>query len=389
MRMAAVQPVRIATFFLLVLILLAVTAASGPADERRASLPAGETVAGPYFAYGDLVEISGTVEGDLYAAGGRIFINGTVNGDLLAAGGTVLISGRISQDVRLAGGQVTITGEIGRNLTLAAGQAELTPSARVGGGIVAAGGTIRLAGLVQEGVVLAASQLLIDSRIGGDVQAAVGEVRLSSGAVVKGDLLYRSERQAAIAPQARVAGQTVRRPLPERLRPTSEQFFGLYVGFKLVTLLMNFVSTLILGLLLIHFYPRFCRRTAAQLQERPLSSLGLGFAVLILTPVLTILLALTILGLPLALLLLTWLLPLLYLARIFPIYWLGLVLFTRLNRSHREKLAFAAALFGYSLLTLLPFVSWLLTLFAVLFGVGMILLEKKEVHQDLRAREAL
>jgi cytoskeletal protein CcmA (bactofilin family) len=387
--MAAIRPVTAAAFLLILLIALAVSAASGPDERRRAALPAGEIAEGPYFAYGESVEISGTVNGDLYAAGGQIVIDGRVNGDLLVAGGTILLSGSVSQDVRLAGGQVTISGEIGRNLTLAGGQVDLTREARIGGGVVAAGGNIRLTGLVEEGVVLAAGQLLIDNRIGGDVQALVGEIRLAANAAVAGDLLYQSEQPAAIAPQAEIQGRIRHRSLPERFRPAPERIFGLYVGFKIITLLMNFVSTLILGLLLIHFFPRFSRRATGQLQNRPLAALGLGFAVLILVPVLAGLLAITLVGLPLTLLLMAWLLPLLYLARIFPIYWLGLRLFTRFDRPHQEKRAFLVGLLIYYLASLVPLVSSLLALFVILLGVGMVLLEKRGTYGTLRQREII
>jgi hypothetical protein len=48
-------------------------------------LPASQVAAADYFAFGELVEISGTVNGDLYALGGAVFIDGRINGDVIAA----------------------------------------------------------------------------------------------------------------------------------------------------------------------------------------------------------------------------------------------------------------------------------------------------------------
>src|SRR5262245_39250872 len=75
---------------------------------KHVIVPAGQVINRDYFAFGEIVEISGTVNGDVYAAGAHVAVDGTVNGDLLAAGGTVAISGTVARDARVAGGQVTI-----------------------------------------------------------------------------------------------------------------------------------------------------------------------------------------------------------------------------------------------------------------------------------------
>lgn len=164
-----------------------------PGEHEVTILPAGRVINKDYFAYGERVEISGTVNGDVYAAGGQVLVDGVVNGDLLAAGGTVIISGKISQDARIAGGQVTINGEIARNLTVAGGNINLTNTAVVHGGVVAAGGTVVLAVPVGRDARVAAGNLTVSDTINGDLHAAAGKIRLTSKAAVGGqpDLLER------------------------------------------------------------------------------------------------------------------------------------------------------------------------------------------------------
>jgi cytoskeletal protein CcmA (bactofilin family) len=359
---------------------------SAASTEEHAVLPVGVVVKGPFFATGKTVEISGTVEGDLYAAGGRVLIDGVVNGDLLVAGGTVLLSGRVAQDVRLAGGKATVTGEIGRNLTMAGGHLELTPGAHLGGSVVAAGGQINLAAPVPGDAVVAGGSLLLNAPVGGTVKAAGGEIRLASQAEVAGDLLYWSGEAASIAPGARIGGRVIRKPLPAEM-PSTETFFGAYLTFKLMAALVNFVSTLVLGLLLLHFFPLFSIRASDSVGLRPLPCLGLGLVILVMVPAAALLLAVTVVALPLALLLLASYLPMLYLARIFPILWLGRALFHRWRRPGREKAAFATGLLLYSLLTLVPVLGGLLALLAILSGLGAGALTKKEVYGSMRARE--
>ncbi len=239
---------------------------------RRVTVPASEVVNGDYFAFGRTVEISGTINGDLYASGGQIVIDGTVNGDLLVAGGRVSLSGTVSQDVRAAGGQVTISGTIGRNLTVAGGQVELAPSTVLRGGLVAAGGNIDLSAPVTGSVKAAAGTLTVANRVGGNVDAAVGTLRIASKADIQGDVNYWSRREVVVSEGARIRGKIVRNVPPKRPRIFPAAFFA-WLGFVSI----NFISTLILGLLSVRFLPRFHQSVVTTLSERPWLSLGIGF----------------------------------------------------------------------------------------------------------------
>jgi hypothetical protein len=353
-------------------------------DWKISSLPAGEVINRDYFAYGESVEISGTVNGDVYAAGAQVLVDGTINGDLLAAGGKIIISGDILQDVRIAGGRVTIGGTIGKNLTLAGGQIELTKAGRIQGGVVAAGGDIHVASDVARDVVLAGGSVTVSSKISGRASVTAPRIRLTSQTDVGGDFRYWSKHAPSIDDQANVSGSIIKREFPKADLPSREEMFAVWVGMKLFVTLASFTSTLALGLLLIHFYPKFSQRAVSQLKDRPLASIGLGFLVLIVTPVLVGLLGITLLGIPLAIFLMGVLLIYLYLARIFVIAWAGQAMFEKLGKGDCQKWAFTSALVLYSLLAFIPFLGGLITALVIVFGLGMILLAKKEVYGEAR-----
>lgn len=361
-------------------------------DERHDSdakrtlvvVPAGKVIDRDYFAFGQQVEISGTVNGDVYAVGGHVLVDGKVNGDLLVTGGAVTISGTVTQDVRVGGGHVAISGEIGRNVTVAGGNIQFAPAAAIRGGVVAAGGNVHLAGSIGRDVKVGAGNLTISDRIGGNLKAAAGAIRLTSKARVTGNLTYWSRAAASVDEHALVSGQIVRESLPDKLAPSPEELVGLLAAVKIAWIAMSFTSTLILGLLFLRFYPNATQKAVARLGEQPLSLLGLGFLTFVATPVAVVLLALTVLGLPLAIVLAAIYLIYLYLARIFVIAWAGQALLGVIGSAHRRQWAFVAGLIAYSLLQLIPLLGGLVTMAAVLFGLGALLFLKKDFYAVFR-----
>ncbi|MGH8546273.1 MAG: hypothetical protein ACREX3_22150, partial [Gammaproteobacteria bacterium] len=310
---------------------------------------------GDYFAFGEIVEISGTINGDLYASGGQVVIDGRVNGDVLVAGGRVSLSGTVSQDVRGAGGHVTITGNVGRNLTVAAGNVELARSAVVRGGLVAAGGSVDLSAPVGGAAKIAAGTLIVSNRVGGDIDAAVGTLRITSRADIQGNVNYWSGQEAAVSEGARIGGKIVRNVPPERPR-----LFPAAITAWLVLVSANFISTLILGLLSVRLLPRFHQSVVSTLRERPWASLGTGFVAAVVLPVVCALLFVTVMAIPLALLLLTAFFILLYWARIFAISRIGEAILGRLRPNSGPAFAFILGLFVYYILAIIPFIGWLL-----------------------------
>jgi cytoskeletal protein CcmA (bactofilin family) len=351
---------------------------------RHATVPASQVVDGDYFAFGETVEISGTVNGDLYASGSQVVIDGRVNGDVLVAGGRVNLSGSVSQDVRAAGGQVTIAGNVGRNLTVAGGNVEIASSAVVRGGVVAAGGSVDLAAPVGGAAKIAAGTLILANRIAGDVEAAVGTLRIASKAEIDGNVSYWSGREASVSEGARIKGKIVRNVPPERPRLFPAALFA-----WLVFVSINFVCTLILGLLSARFLPRYHQSVIATLRERPWASLGVGFVAAVVLPVVCALLFATVLAIPLALILLLAFFILLYWSRIYAIGRIGESILARLRPASSRASAFVLGLFVYYILAIIPVVGWLVVPLVILFGLGAELIARKQFYVTARSRDLI
>lgn len=348
----------------------------------RAILRAGQVVQGDYFAAGPQVEISGVVNGDLYAVGGQVLVDGVVNGDVIAAGGKVTLSGTVAQDARIAGGQVLISGTIGRNATVGGGDIHLTETARIGENLLMGGGNVQLGGHIGKDARIGAAKVTVPGHIERDLAVAAESVRLTSKAMVGGKLRHWSETAPVIDEEATVRGAIIRRPLPEgwSFENARRGIFGIWVMAAVV----SFLSTLILGLVLLRIYPVFARRVTATMRARPAAALGWGTAAVVIIPVVAISFLVTLFALPVGVVLLALYLPLVYLARVYAIACLGQFLFRRQSDSASPAGAFVVGLILYSLLSLIPVIGGLLTLLVVLFGLGALLMTKKELITTLR-----
>jgi cytoskeletal protein CcmA (bactofilin family) len=356
---------------------------------RSAGVPAAQVIDGDYLAVGPRVEISGTVNGDVYAAGGQILIDGSVNGDLLVAGGSVTLSGQVAQDVRVVGGQVSLSGKVGRNLAVLGGNVELTPAAVISGSLVAAGGNVHLAAPLGGGARIAAGSLTISHRVGGDVEAAAGSLRITSKAEIKGSVEYVSQHEASVDPGARIGGALRRRPPPALPRPSPVKILAVLAGLSLVVIAGSFVSTLILGLLSMRFFPSYHQAAVRTLRDRPWSVLGIGFVAAVITPVVCLVLFATVLGIPLALILAAAYLIVLYWGRIFAVHRLGDAICRLFRATPRPQWAFALGLVAYYLLALIPVIGWMLMLLAALSGLGAELVARKGVYTAARSQEII
>lgn len=160
-------------------------------------------------------------------------------------------------------------------------------------------------------------------------------------------------------------------------------------GFILLAKIVGFISTLILGLLLIYLIPNYSREVVSTVRDRTLASLGLGFLMLLVTPVVIVFLFVTVVGIPLALILLAVYLIGIYLARILAILWIGSTLIGWFGKTVREGWVLVIGLVTYSILTLIPFVGGLITMLAVLVGLGASILADRQLYLTARKKEMI
>lgn len=341
-----------------------------------------------YFAAGETVTLSGTVNGDAYVAGRNVVIEGTINGDLITVGGNVNIRGKVSNDVRAAGGQVVVSGEIGKNLTAAGGSVEVTDSAIIKGSFTSASGNVSIFAPIGKGTTICAGNITIGDKINGSVNAAAGSITLTPTSQIAGNLNYISNQKAQIQLGALVSGETTQTlpPKPQVSQETTQNSMkGLRTTFKII----GFLSALLIGLLILKLAPNFSQKVVGKISQKFWLSSLIGFIAIIVIPIASLIMLITLIGAPLGILGIFGLVAYLYVAKIFVSYSIGQKLASWLNLKTSTSWTYVLGLFAYSILTLIPIIGAVISIFATLASVGALIVSKKETYLQLKSKKFL
>ena len=333
------------------------------------TVSSGQTVSDDIYAAGGSISIAGNVNGSVIAAGGTITVSGTVSRDLIIAGGTINVTGRVGGSIRAAGGNLTLNGPVAQDVVVTGGMVDIGSSGTIGRDLVVAGGTATVSAAVARRVYMASGELTLRNRVGGDVRGRVDRLKLD-GAQIGGNLDYTSNNQVELVNSAQVAGTTTRHT------PTDAGPGG--AGNAFVGWLRALIGIFALGLLFILLLPRFSTRSIDILRSEPWLSLGIGAAILVLTPIVALIafiIGLFIGGWWLGLLLIPlWILALAvgYVASGFL---LGRLIFARLGWGrYHDILALLGGLFVLTVVGIIPVLGGLVGLGAVVFGAGALAL---------------
>lgn len=347
-------------------------------NEENAIIQKTQTIDDDLFITGESVRVSGRVKGDVYAAGGRVVIDGNVNGDVLAAGGTINVGGRVGGSVRAAGGIINIDKAIiGGGLTTLGGDVNISPTAKINGGAVVGAGNYILDGSVTHGLTGGAGQMIINGLVGKDIHVGAGSLQLGKNAKISGNLIYSSQQKLLVDNTA-VIGGTTRQIIPQEqiLRQTSHRarFWG-----QLGLHFWSYLSSLLIGLILIKFFPKQINAVEQNIRQRTWASFGWGLAGMFLTAPALLLISLTIIGIPLAVLLLLLFLIEVYLSKIFVGLALGNYLNTRLDfKGKNPYLIYLGGLTVLYILLMAPILRFIIYPTTLLLGLGAVILAEKD-----------
>ncbi len=247
-----------------------------PKDESYI-MESDEVIDGNLFIAGEEIRLYGTITGDLYAAGGVLEIAGTVNGDVYSTGGQVIVSGTVGQDLHVIAGEFDmLNATIGDSVIIASGDVTTDLNTSIGGNMIFATGVAQVASSVGRDIVGATGLFNFSGATGGDLLLAADDLKLVDGASVSGDFVYRAEDQAYIANDVTVAGETVFKEINwDKYQFNPADWMKTAVNW--IMILISFIFTLVLGAVLIPFFPKQFAFADKAVQKRPILSPTVGF----------------------------------------------------------------------------------------------------------------
>ena len=278
---------RLLRLLALVALILALTPSPAAAADIRQgqdiTIGTSETIEDDLYAFGTNISINGTIHGDLIAAGSYISVDGTVTGDVIAAGNSIAIRGQVGGSVRAAGNMMVLDGKVTNDLLAAGNELTILSNGRVGRDVVVGATTATITGQIGRDLPAGGTNVKIDGGVGGNVVASIEHLQLTDRATIGGNLKYTSKNEAQIASASSVKG-SIERQTPEPGRaPLVTGPAALVVEW-----LKGLIGLLILGILVVFFFPGFARRAGEALVHSPWMTLAIGALVLVGLPIISV-----------------------------------------------------------------------------------------------------
>ncbi len=340
------------------------------------------------YLIGGTTTITSQVKGDLIVVAGEVEIDGDVEGDLFVLGGDVVLNGSVSDDVRIGGGYVTINGEIGDDLIVASGEVACSANSAVLGNVYGAAGSANFKGSLTN-LYIAAGTLFIGGNITGNVDLIASDYfKIDPSAKIGGDLAYAYKEEVEI-PDGVVTGiVTVKESQFLNTEKSEEEGSGtsrLHVGMKL----FSYLALLFLGVIVLLAFPYSFRKYTELGRKNYGNAIFYGLLMLVGIPVVSILLILTVVGYKVIFILWLGLLIMWPFAKIFVSYFIGSLIL----KPGKDKAFwgdFGRMALGMLILFIacaLPVVGVLVKIVSIVFGLGGLILYKKESLKLLRGKK--
>lgn len=362
----------------------------------------GETVTEDLALFGSTISVSGYVESDVIAFAKSIEVPGIINQDLMGGAETVEITGQVGDDVRAGARLLKVYGQVGDDLIAFCQEFTLGENALVGGEAQTwcqkgsfygdVDGNMRIGceraeirGHVGGNLSVNARYIELAGAVDGDAQLKGENIVLLPGCIVTGNLQYTSANQIEIQEGAQVLGETEWQKPEEKVEKPKKKVIG---GFRMFLTLAMLVGQFVIGLILIAFSRKQPARFASTLTGHPWRSLGVGFVFAVCVPIASLILMVTIIGLPLGIIAVL----------VYLIVWYFSTLLVGLALGGKIVGAFKTDRFGPMLgglilgliiiraISLIPGVGWVIILVASLFGMGALVLSKKETWTEAREK---
>lgn len=337
------------------------------------------TVSGPeeyknLYVGGGNIAISKEILGDLFAAGGSINIFGPVEKDLFIVGGNINLSSPVGEDMRAAGGNITIASPVGGDLLIAGGTISINKNADIGGDLWGAGGLININSNIAGNTKIAGGEIVINGAIEGDVEVWADE-KLIFGpeSRVSGTITHYGRREAIIQEGAQVG--TI------DFRMTEEESYAGIGKFLTAFFFIKIAALLIAALILLRLFGKTSHSLITTSLQNPWKSLGIGFLGMIVIPLVAILLMVTVIGFYAGILFLLWFIFAMLMAGVFAVLLIGSLLERWIMKKEEVELSWQTALWGVfagGVLTLIPFIGWLIMFIFYLISFGALLQTVKE-----------
>jgi len=324
----------------------------------------GDTLHKDLFAGCRNLNVFGPVMGDIYAGCERVTIEAPIGDDVFAGCREITIKAPVGDNVFAFAQTIYIDNEIGGDLVAFGGDLHLTEKAHVYGNVYLGTGQFFLDGGTVDGKIDGGTgQAYLNGKVGKNVKLETGHVRFDS--------LYSAGGGTQLC-LSKPLDEKSTKFIPPDLTVTVKPHRHFFQRIFFYWLLLSF---LVVGILLIAFCKNFSKDYLTFSRSLLWKHMGIGFLILVVTPVIALILIVLLLTLPLGIIMLFLYLIVLYLSYLFAALFVGDWILRSIKKDGLINL-FWALLLGIPcviLMTKIPLIGWLLNLAVICFGMGSLI----------------
>ena len=350
------------------------------------------------FIAGNKIRFDGRVTGDLYAACSEFVAADSIDGNLIVACRSIQSLEPIGRSFVGFAQHITLNAPIKRNVLAFAQEITIGPETSIGASANLYGETVVFQGDVSKDLAIKSNSAFISGRIGGDFEFEGEELVISPETIIEGDLIYCSPEKAEIKNIAAIAGEvkwtqcvveeeddlsivsTFTWLVSHRGYFLSLTLFSLvffifsaipFPGF--LAMIFLWIALFMSGNLFIMASKRLCGKTEMVLSRKTFPSIGLGFAILFLTPVAALILLLSVFGAPLGAVIILAFGIACFAGGVYASLFLGRRLCRLMNIGSDKSTGYGCYTLGMFLLTalsFLPALGYLIFIVTIMMGIG-------------------
>lgn len=356
--------------FLILVLPLSVKAFTAKSDDV-VKVNQDQVIEGNFYASGNSITVNGTIKGDIICAGQTININGPVDGDIICVGNTINVNAPVGGNIRLAGNTININSQVARNITAFGNSIVVGEGTEVGWSTLIFGAALDISGKINGSFYGGGDQVYLNANIGKDVEVDGQNIEIGDQAMINGNLTYYSYgKDIMISDQAKISGEIIKSD--RKTVDKQDLIFGLTWAWFWGKLISIF-SALILGLVIISLFRSKAKDNIKDMLDKPWAHLGFGVVVLLLTPIISVILAITIIGIPLALILMMIWVVLLMVGKVLAGITFGYWLFEKFKWSNKKLLwPMVVGVVVACLIFSIPIIGWIIALLALIWGLGSV-----------------
>ncbi len=339
--------------------------------ENNVIIAQGEVIDDDLIVIGENIRIFGKVKGDVIAIGIDIIIDDGIDGDITALGEKISIKGDIGDDLFVAGSDIDIDGPDLDNAMVFGSDIKIGKDTNIRRDLLIIGTIINIEGMINKDARLYGNDITISGDIGGNVTVESESLTILPSTAISGDLNYTGPEEADINDMSSIKGDII---YNQKIKPQKSYLDSIKGS------VWSILPLLLIGFLIIYFMPGFIERTDKIIRTRTLASIISGITGLIIIPIVSILMIITIIGIPISLMILALYIMGLYISKIFIGITLGQYILKISGRKKQTKyLCLIVGLVSLELLFMIPFISCLAKLIALVLGFGALIIARYEI----------